>query len=110
MNIPKFSISNYQVTLTAFAFLFVMGLSAFFTMPQREDPALNIANMAVIAVYPGANPEDIERQVTDPIEEVVNELDDLKEVYSTIRDGVSITEVEFEITVDADDAFEDVQA
>ncbi len=110
MNIPKFSISNYQVTLTAFAFLFVMGLSAFLTMPQREDPALDIANMAVIAVYPGANPEDIERQVTDPIEEVINELDDLKEVYSTIRDGVSITEIEFEISVDADDAFEDVQA
>lgn len=109
MNIPKFSISNYQFTLTAFVFLFVMGLSAFLTMPQREDPALDIANMAVVAVYPGANPEDVESQVTDPIEEAINELDDIKEVITTIRDGVSVTEVEFEFGTDADDAFEDVQ-
>ncbi|GAB5553369.1 MAG: efflux RND transporter permease subunit [Saprospiraceae bacterium] len=109
MNIPKFSISNYQFTLTAFVFLFVMGLSAFLTMPQREDPALDIANMAVVAVYPGANPEDVESQVTDPIEEAINELDDIKEVITTIRDGVSVTEVEFEFGTDADEAFEDVQ-
>lgn len=109
MNIPKFSISNYQFTLTAFVFLFVMGLSAFLTMPQREDPALDIANMAVVAVYPGANPEDVESQVTDPIEEAINELDDIKEVITTIRDGVSVTEVEFEFGTNADDAFEDVQ-
>ncbi|HKK75244.1 MAG TPA: efflux RND transporter permease subunit [Saprospiraceae bacterium] len=109
MNIPKFAISNYQFTLTAFIFLLAMGLSAFFTMPQREDPALNIANMVVVAVYPGANPQDVESQVTDPIEEAVNELDDIKEVKTTIRDGVSITEVEFEFGVDPDDAFDDVQ-
>lgn len=110
MNIPKFSISNYQFTLTAFAFLLAMGLSTFFTMPQREDPALNIANMVVVAVYPGANPEDVESQVTDPIEEALNELDDIKEIQTTIRDGVSVTEVEFEFGTDPDDAFDDVQS
>ena len=109
MNIPSFSIKNYQLTLTAAAFLLLMGLASFLSMPQREDPALEIANVIVVAVYPGANPEDIERQVVDPIEEAVNELDDIKEMQTTIRDGVSITEVEFTFGEDGDEKLDEVQ-
>lgn len=109
MNIPKFSISNFQFTLTAFAFLLLLGLSSFFTMPQREDPALDIPNMLVVAVYPGANPTDVESQVADPLEDAINELDDVKEIQTTIRDGVAVMEIEFTFGVDADDKFDEVQ-
>lgn len=109
MNIPKFSISNYQFTLTAFIFLFVAGLSSFLSMPQREDPALDIASIIVVSVYPGANPQDIESQVVDVLEESVNELDDIKELSSVIRDGVAVTEVEFTFGVDVDEKFDEVQ-
>lgn len=109
MNIPELSIQNYQFTLTAFVFLVTMGLASFLSMPQREDPALDIANIIVVAVYPGANPEDIETQVVDPIEDAINELDDIKEMQTTIRDGVSITEVEFIFGVDSDEKYDEVQ-
>ncbi|MCB9265076.1 MAG: efflux RND transporter permease subunit [Lewinellaceae bacterium] len=109
MNIPQLSIKNYQFTLTAFAFLLVMGIASFFSMPRREDPALDIPNVLVIAVYPGANPEDVESQVVDILEESVNELDDLKEVQTTIRDGVAIMEIEFNFGVDPDEKFDEVQ-
>lgn len=109
MNIPQLSIKNHQFTLTAFAFLLVMGLASFFNMPRREDPALDIPNVAVIAVYPGANPEDIESQVVDVLEDAINELDDLKEIQTTIRDGVAVMEVEFNFGVDVDEKFDEVQ-
>ncbi len=109
MNIPKFSINNFQLTLTAFVVFLALGISAFLTMPQREDPSLKIANIFVVAVYPGASPADIESQVVDPIEEAINELDDIKEMETTIRDGVAITEVEFTFGVDPDEKFDDVQ-
>ncbi len=109
MTIPKLSIENYQFTLTAFTFFLVMGILSFFSMPQREDPSLDIPNVLVVAVYPGATPRDVESQVADPIEEVINELDDLKELQTTIRDGVAIFEVEFEFGVDSDDKFDEVQ-
>jgi multidrug efflux pump subunit AcrB len=109
MNIPKFAINNFQLTLTAFVVFLALGLSAFLTMPQREDPSLKIANIFIVAVYPGASPADIESQVVDPIEEAVNELDDIKEMQTTIRDGVAITEVEFIFGVDPDKKFDDVQ-
>lgn len=109
MNLPKLSIQNYQFTLIVFVFLVAMGIASFLSMPQREDPALDIANILVVAVYPGANPEDIESQVVDPIEEAINELDDIKEMETTIRDGVSITEVEFIFGVDSDEKYDEVQ-
>lgn len=109
MNIPQLSIKNHQFTLTAFAFMLIMGIASFFNMPRREDPALDIPNVLVIAVYPGANPEDIESQVVDVLEESINELDDLKEIQTNIRDGVAIMEVEFNFGVDTDEKFDEVQ-
>lgn len=109
MNIPKFSIDNYQLTLTIFVMLAFMGLASFLNMPQREDPALDVPNNLVIAVYPGASPEDIESQVVDPIEDAINELDDIKEVQTNIRDGVAVTEVEFNFGTDSDEKYDELQ-
>lgn len=109
MNIPKLSIDNYQFTLMAFLAFLAIGIGSFLSMPQREDPALDIPNIIAVAVYPGANPVDIESQVVDPIEEVINEIEDLKELQTTIRDGVAIMEIEFEFGVNPDDKFDEVQ-
>ncbi len=109
MNIPTLSINNHQLTLSAFVFIVVMGVTSFLNMPRREDPALDIPTSLVVAVYPGASPEDIERQVVDVLEESIQELDDLKEIQTSIRDGVATLEVEFNFGVDADDKFDEVQ-
>ncbi len=109
MNIPAFSIKNYQLTLTAFVMLLIAGLFSFMGMPRQEDPVLDIPNTLVIAVYPGANPRDIESQVVDPIEEAIKELDDLKELRTVVRDGTAVTEVEFEFGVDPDDKYDEIQ-
>ena len=109
MNIPKLAINNYQLTITAFVALLALGLSAFFSMPQSEDPALEVPATMVVSIYPGASPEDVESQVVDPIEEVLNELEDVKEISTNIRDGVAITEVEFYFGVDPEEKFEEVQ-
>lgn len=108
MNIPKFAIDNYQLTLTVFVALMVMGVLSFIGMPQREDPVVEIPQSFIVAVYPGANPEDMESQVVDPIEEAVNELEDIKEVSTLIKDGVAVTEVEFVYGVDADAKYDDL--
>lgn len=108
MNIPKFSIENYQFTLTVFVALLVMGIMSFLGMPQREDPVVEIPNTIVVAVYPGANPEDMESQVVDVIEEAINELEDIKEIRTTISDGVAVIGVESIFGVDSDDRYDEV--
>lgn len=108
MNIPKFSIENYQLTLTVFVALLVMGVLSFLGMPQREDPVVEIPNTVIVAVYPGANPEDMESQVVDIIEEAVNELEDIKEVRTTINDGVAAIAVESIFGLDSDDRYDEI--
>ena len=51
MNIPKLSIENYQFTLTVFIFFLAMGVLSFVAMPQREDPAIEIANIYVVNFF-----------------------------------------------------------
>jgi len=110
MNIPKLAINNFQFTLIAFIFLLVMGIVSFLSMPRSEDPVMSVPEVGVVAVYPGANPKDMESQVVDIIEEGINELDDLKEIQTRIRDGVAFSEVEFEYGVDTDEVYDEVQS
>lgn len=109
MNIPELSIKNAQITALLSVLLLALGLNAFLSMPQLEDPVVDIPTVVAVNIYPGANPADIESQVIDPIEEAINELDDIESIISTIRDGVGITEIEFTTGTDPEEKLEEVQ-
>jgi multidrug efflux pump subunit AcrB len=78
-------------------------------MPRSEDPQFSTASVRVIAVYPGASPEDLESLVVDPIEEVVRALDDVDRLESTIQNGVAVMSADFLASVAPEEALEDVQ-
>ncbi len=109
MSFIRFILDRHQFTLVVLMLLAALGLSSYFSMPRAEDPQFNFPAATVIVIYPGASPEDVEQLVADPLEESINELEDLKKVQTTIRDGVAVTFVEFFQGVDPDDAFSDVQ-
>ncbi|HVN42908.1 MAG TPA: efflux RND transporter permease subunit, partial [Steroidobacteraceae bacterium] len=108
MRIWAFSVQRWQFTLLLFALLIAVGVSAFLNIPRSEDPELHppIAHIAV--VYPGANPVDIERLVVKPIEDAINELDDIKRMDSRSLDGVGVVQVEFQWSTDPDKKYDEV--
>jgi len=108
MLLPEWSIRRAPFTMVVLFLLAVLGVVSFLTMPRSEDPQFSVPTVRVIAVYPGANPADIEQLVVDPIEDAINELDDVDNIESSIQDGVSVTAVDFLASVDPDDALEDV--
>ena len=110
MNIPQFAIKNYQFTITAFVFFLAMGLNAYFTMPRAEDPIVDFPSFNIVAIYPGATPKDLESQVVDPIEEALNELEDIDEIITEINNDVAVIRIEFLYGVDTDDKYDDVQS
>jgi len=110
MNIPKFSIDNFQFTITAFVLLLATGIYSYLTMPRSEDPVLDIPGALVVVIYPGASPSDIESQVVDPIEEAFNEIEDIEDVKTTITDGVAFFDLDFSFDVDNDDKVDEVQS
>ncbi|MEL6705273.1 MAG: efflux RND transporter permease subunit [Bacteroidota bacterium] len=108
MNLPKLAIENYQFTLVVVLLATLLGAQSFLSMPRSEDPQFDIATSRVIAVFPGANPEDVESLVVDPLEAALYELDDLKKLETTIQDGLAVVVAEFEAYADADETHDEV--
>ncbi len=108
MKLPVYAIRNHQFTLIVVALLTLLGVLSFLTMPRSEDPQFDFPLIIVTVAYPGTSPLDMEKLVTDPIEEEINELEDIKDIETTIMDGVTIVKVEFNYGVDADEMYDDV--
>lgn len=108
MKIPQLAIENYQFTIVLVIMLVLLGVVSLFTMPYSEDPQVTQAGASVIIIYPGANPTDMEQLALDPVEEAVNELDDIKRINSFTRDGLAIVAIEFFTGSDPDEKYSDV--
>jgi multidrug efflux pump subunit AcrB len=108
MSFLEFPIRRYQFTLVAFLCLIALGWYAFTKVPREEDPYFKIPGYTIAAIYPGADPKDLERLISKPIEDKIAALDDVLKLETSIRDGVSFTAVEFETFVDADKKFDEV--
>ncbi len=108
MKFPRAAINNYQFTIMVFILLVIYGVFSYINMPRTEDPEITIPGASVIAVYPGASPVDLEELVAVPLEDAINELDDIKKINTTLRDGVCIIGVEFNFGTNAKDKYDEV--
>jgi len=108
MKISEFAVKNYQFTLIILVMAIVVGLTTLINMPRSEDPELNTPYFHVIVVYPGTSPNDIEELVVDPIEKKISELEEIKRIKATIKDGIAVIEVEFKYGVNVDEHYQEV--
>lgn len=108
MKLPLNAIRNHQFTLIIVALLTVLGVLSYLTMPRSEDPQFDFPLVIVTVTYPGTSPLDMEKLVTDPVEEEINQLEDIKDIETIIMDGVTIVRVEFNYGVDPDEKYDDV--
>lgn len=108
MSFLEFPIKRYQFTLVAFLCLVAFGWFAFVSVPREEDPYIKFPGFLITAVDPGADPKDLERLVTKPIEDRLAELDDFRRMESLIQNGVSVINVEFTADTNADKKYDEV--
>ncbi len=95
-----FFINNWRVAILAIILFVVGGFISLFIMPLESDPEVKIPIAVVSTVYPGASPTDIEKLVTDRIEEKLKNLDDLEKLTSSSSEGISSITVEFDARAD----------
>ena len=107
MDFTEFSIRRWQLTLVLFALLAALGYSAFTSIPRAVDPHFPLPVVAITAVQPGADASEMEQTVAKPIEEIVQGLEDVKEIVSTSVDGSSVIRAEFDWSGDPDKYFND---
>ncbi|MDB4956049.1 MAG: acriflavin resistance protein [Myxococcales bacterium] len=95
MRISSFAVRNPQFTLVAFLCVAALGAFAFIHIPRSEDPYFPTPTFQIVAVYPGASPEDIEREVVDKIEERLVELSNINHLRTQIEDNLAFIRVDF---------------
>lgn len=109
MNFSAWSIRNPVAPLLAFFMLLVLGWQSFYALPITRFPNIDFPLVAISVGQAGASPAELETQVTKEIEDAVSGLTGVKNVNSTINDGLSVTLVEFRMEVTTDKAVQDVK-
>ena len=109
MRISDFAVRNVPFMLVAFALTIALGLFAWTKISRTEDPHFPISAFMIVAVYPGADPQEVERQVVEPIEDAIHRLDDIKHLISTADDSLGVVRVQFHAGIDADKKFDELQ-
>lgn len=87
----------------------VLGVLAYTSMPLDFFPDVAFPTMAVVTVYPGAGPGEIESQVTKPIEEALVTAPGMEEVQSRSYEGYSVVIVSFNLDKDEKVALQEVR-
>lgn len=98
MNPVKASLRYPTVTLILAAMAVAVGVQAFREMPRTEDPTITIRTGLVLALYPGATSEQVEKQVTKTLEKHIFKFPEIRKekTYSTSRPGLVVINVELE--------------
>ena len=89
--------------------LIIMGLTAYIRVPKESSPEIVIPMIIVNTIYPGVAPKDIETLITEPLEDELNGIGDVKTITSTSVEGYSSVTVEFNAGVDMDEAIQQVR-
>ncbi len=107
MNAIKSILRYPSVIIVLTAMAVAVGIHALMTMPRTEDPTVTIRTGLVIAQYPGATSEQVEKQVTKTLEKHIFKFPEVRKelTYSTSRPGLVIINVELENYVKNADLF-----
>ena len=82
-------IRNHPLANIAFAVVIVLGMLAFAGMPREQDPEINFNWVNISTALPGARAADVEDRVTNPLEDALRRVQDIRFVASSSREGVS---------------------
>lgn len=99
---PWYSIfyRNGHLLLLGIVIILVAGVSALVNLPRLEDPRIDLRNVIALTPFPGASAERVEALVSDVIEDELRQLDEIKELKSTSRAGISVVNIELQAWVD----------
>ncbi|WP_223789293.1 efflux RND transporter permease subunit [Marinicella meishanensis] len=103
MNLAQLAIEKNRITLLVLFSIIMMGMAIYSTLSRDSMPPYTVRVASVVSSFPGASPERVEQLVTDKIEQVAQELPELKEVSSTSRTGLSVVSVSLKDEVNAKD-------
>ena len=109
MILPRISIQRPVLASMMSLALMLFGLISLTRLPVRELPDIDPPIVGVTTVYPGANASVVETEITERLEEAVNNVEGIKTLTSRSREQVSDIDIEFDLSRDVDLAAQDVR-
>lgn len=109
MNLSSISIQR-PVLATVFSIvILIFGFIGFNYLGVREYPSVDPPIVTVTTNYVGSSADIIESQITEPLEEAINSVNGIKTMSSISADGRSTIKIEFDLSMDMDNATNDVR-
>jgi multidrug efflux pump subunit AcrB len=88
-------LENHPLANIAFVVVIGLGILSYALMPRERDPEINFNWVNITTVLPGASAEDVEQRITQPLEDAIRSVQDIRFVSSNSRESVSNILVRF---------------
>ncbi len=102
--LAKLSLANRALIALITVFAAVFGVITMGSLKQELIPSLEFPQITVISAMPGASPEVVDKQVSEPLESALNAVEGLESSSSTSRTGISTVSLTFTYGTDLDRA------
>jgi len=109
VSIPEFSVKRPVTVTMLTGIIVVLGLYSLLNLGLELLPDISYPTVSVMTTWEGAAPEDVENQLTKPLEEMLSLISRVKKVRSFSREGMSLIMVEFEWGTNIDFAAQDIR-
>ena len=109
MSLYSSSVKRPVTTILIFVAVVIIGLFSLQKLPIDLYPDIETNTIMVMTSYQGASAEDIEQNVTRPLENTLNSVEHLKHITSNSKENISIVTLEFEYGYDIDVLTNDVR-
>ncbi|WP_275315857.1 efflux RND transporter permease subunit [Tenacibaculum bernardetii] len=107
--LSSWAINNKTTMYVVMAVIFYLGVSAFFEMPRESFPEIKETKIYISTPFFGNTAEDIEKLITDPLEEKLKTVSNVVEITSTSQEDYSMVIVEFDENIEVKDAKQKVK-
>lgn len=107
--LSSWAVDNPSVIYLMIALFLIIGLSGYFSMPREDFPEIKETKIYISTAYPGNTAEDIERLITDPLEDELKNMSNVVEIISTSQEDYSIITVEFDEDITVENAKQKVK-
>lgn len=112
--LKEFGISTWSIynKMTVFVLVFIIligGLIGYKGMPREAFPEVVVPQIFISTIYPGNSAVDVEKLVTQPLEQEINTISGVEKLTSTSMQGYSIIMAEFDFSVSPEEALRKVK-
>ncbi len=107
--LSSWAIGNRRTMYVAIILILLLGASAYFAMPRESFPEIKETKIYISSLFPGNTAEDIEKLITDPLEDRLKNVSGVVEITSTSQEDYSMVIVEFEDDMSVDTAKQKVK-